>query len=1011
MELSIATQDKFLDLINLFLNNPTYELEAKYKGAVTKDSFTRCIQYCKSHKMKEEIHQETMDVVTRVGSTDVYRITLKGKDTITSVFKTNMLPNTNVSFMKKSFIKGVRPILVDEMYFKIDLKDEQNVDEQVQGEISLKYPSLDKGFRFKKRYSYIDDDNNLRYDFTMVRTSNYVGTEFMAFKNMAQSQVLASKETFEIEIEMLRENTIAKQKRKTKNVLAKAMMASICGIHLSIIDEKHFMSAEDKAQVLRNYFALCYAKDNNSINTILKNAAFKPKDYFLGPQPVTLERKNVIEPGLGIVSIVQDYTVTEKADGERYLLYVNNDGKCYLINNRLSIKYTGVKLNRIVNSLFDGELITQDVMGRKANMFGMFDVYFYNSSDVRSFPLINDDNREKSRTFVMNNFSKQFEETFKQHGMVLFAKEFKHGDNIFELSKQMLDKHTAGMYPYKIDGLVYTPKYYAVGAQFAKDTPNATKTWEMVFKWKPPHDNTIDFLVKYDRDNIGNHSLVIKDDSYHKIVSLFVGYNPAVHERLTAKKYLTNDVKMNKTYVPKEFLPGDVVDESISKAYLLVEPSTIVTSTTSNYSKVTPKCINGDVIEDNSIVEFAYNPAKGSSLSQHWVPLRVRHDKTEMLRKFGLSHTANDHNTAMNVWSSIQNPVTTEIISGIQKINASDIVDEDVYFSSTLDRYKYASIVMKNFHNEFIKKRELIMKMPKGASLFDIACGKGGDIKKWIDAGFTKVMGIDVVRDNIENRKNGAYARTLEAQKKFNFDHNKTPYVYITADASKRITHEYIENMEDADDKYIFKMLWGLTPPSQIKDPSLTRYQNFMKGGFDVISCQFAIHYFFENETILDNFIFNISNNLKQGGYFIGTCLDGYAIKQKLSNIKKGESVQGTRDDRVLWNIKKLYEKNDKIKLGEQIEIFMESIGKPIKEYLVDFNLLKAKMNEKGIDVLHVEDCSKFGIDKSIDSFKASYLRLVGSSDNSQLAKDIRQMSEQEKEYSFLNSWFIFRRY
>jgi SAM-dependent methyltransferase len=1008
MELSIGTQDKFLDIINLFLNNPTFELEAKYKGDVSKDAFSRCIHYCKSHKMKEEIHQETMDVVTKANSSDVYRITLKGKDTITTVFKTNMLPSANVSFMKKTFIKGIRPILLDEMSFKVDLKDEQKVDEQIEGEISLKFPSLDKGFRFKKRYSYTDNENSLRYDFTIVRTSNYVGTEFMAFKNMAQSQVLASKETFEIEIEMLPEDRDTKQKRKTKMVLLKAMLSSISAIYLCIINEEHFMSAETKTKVLQNYFTLCYAKEKIPLSTILKNAAFKPKDYFLGPQPVTLERKNVIEPGLGIVSIVEGYTVTEKADGERYLLYVNNDGKCYLINNRLSVKYTGVKLNRTINSLFDGELITQDIMGRKVNMFGMFDVYFYNSSDVRAYPLVNDENRDKSRTTVMNNFSKQYEDTFNQQGIKLFAKEFKHGEDIFELSKQMLDKHNAGMYPYKIDGLVFTPKNFAVGAQFEKDTPNTTKTWEMVFKWKPPHDNTIDFLVKYEKDNVGSHSLVIKDDMYHKIVTLYVGYNPAVHERLTAKKYLMNDVKLNKSYVPKEFIPGDVVDESISKAYLQVELSPVATA---NYNKIHPKCINGDIIEDNSIVEFAYNPDKGTSMSQHWSPLRVRHDKTEMLRKFGLSHTANDHNTAMNVWSSIQNPVTNDIISGIQKINASSIVDEDVYFSSTLDRYKYASIVMKNFHNEYIKKRELIMKMPKGSSLFDIACGKGGDIKKWIDAGFTKVMGIDVVRDNIENRKNGAYARTLEAQKKFNFDHNKTPYVYITADASKRITHEYIENMEDADDKYIFKMLWGLTPPSQIKDPSLTRYQNFMKGGFDVISCQFAIHYFFENETTLDNFIFNISNNLKHGGYFIGTCLDGYAIKQKLSNIKKNESIQGTRDGRVLWNIKKLYEKNDTMKLGEQIEIFMESIGKPIKEFLVDFNLLKTKMNEKGIDVLRPEDCFKFGIDKSIDSFKASYLKVLSSTDSSQLAKDIRKMSDEEKEYSFLNSWFIFRKY
>jgi hypothetical protein len=385
-----------------------------------------------------------------------------------------------------------------------------------------------------------------------------------------------------------------------------------------------------------------------------------------------------------------------------------------------------------------------------------------------------------------------------------------------------------------------------------------------------------------------------------------------------------------------------------------------------------------------------------------------------MLRKFGLSHTANDYKTAMNVWSSIQSPVTTEIISGTEIIGPQDIIDEDIYFSSTLDRYKYASLTMKNFHNEYIKKRELILRMPKNAKCFDIACGKAGDLRKWMDAGFSKVFGIDVFRDNIENRKNGAYARTLDIMSMSSKSGDKKPmnqYVYLTADASKKIDASYIDNMEDADDKYIAKLLWGLNSSGGVKEDSLAKYVNFAKGGFDVISCQFAIHYFFENADTLDNFIYNVDSNLRQGGYLIGTCLDGYTIKQRLAKTKKGDSIQGVKDDRVLWNIKKLYTNNTKIKLGEQIEIFMESIGKPIKEFLVDFNLLQMKLAEKGIEVLRAEDCEAFGIEKSIENFRTSYLKVVNSNENSQLAKDVRAMSEQEKEYSFLNSWFIFKRY
>jgi hypothetical protein len=1014
MEISKTTQDKLIDWINLFLSNETYELEGKFKGDVSRDAFTRCIQHCKVLKFNEVIHQETMDIIVRLnGST--YRVSVIGKDNIATVFKTNNLPTSGVQMMKKTLINGVKSFVVDDLMFKVDLKDEQEVEEKIQVEIGLKFPGLDKGFRFKKRFSYVDDKEGLRYDFTIVRTSRFNGTEFITHKTMSGSQVLSAKEYFEIEVELLRDSKdTTRDKKRTKQSIVKGLSSAMTQMYLRVLDEKYFLSASEKMNVLKSYIKLCYGRDGN-INDILKTISFRPKEYFVGPQPVTLERKNLLEPGLGIVSIKQHYTVTEKADGERYLLFVDNDGKCYLINNRLTIKYTGVKLNRTINSVFDGEYITTDKFGKKTQIFGIFDVYYYNSSVVRSYPLINDgksgyeqiDKSDKSRYNIMKQFASQHSNTFETNNIVLFSKDFRYGD-ILEESNDILQKANGGGYAYKIDGLIYTPKYFAVGGQFLKDVPSNGKTWEMVFKWKPSHDNTIDFLVKYEKDEKGNIYVIPKDDKIYKSVNLFVGYNPSIHERLTAKKFLTNDTKQVKSYVPKEFQPDDMIDSSISKAYLLLNESI---NRDIPALKIIPRCINGDLIEDNSIVEFAYNPEQGKSYSEHWSPLRVRHDKTEMLRKFGLSGTANDYKTAINVWTSIQNPVEEDMITGKQVVTVNDIVDEDIYFSSTLDRYKYASLIMKNFHNEYIKKRELIMKMPKGASLFDIACGKAGDLKKWIDAGFTKVMGIDVFRDNIENRKNGAYARTLEAIQKFKLDPKKQSFVYLTADASQRFTPSYIENINDPDDKQIARILFGTQRANSIRDEHLVKYNGYMKNGFDVISCQFAIHYFFENETTLDNFIYNVDTYLKKGGYLIGTCLDGYRVKDKLKNINKEQEIQGKIDDRVLWNIKKLYSNNKDIKLGEQIEIYMESIGKPIKEFLVDFNLLKQKLSDKGIQVLTPEECLKFGIEQSVDSFQYSFNKVVASNDNSMLAKDIRNMTDVEKEYSFLNSWFIFRKY
>ena len=43
---------------------------------------------------------------------------------------------------------------------------------------------------------------------------------------------------------------------------------------------------------------------------------------------------------------------------------------------------------------------------------------------------------------------------------------------------------------------------------------------------------------------------------------------------------------------------------------------------------------------------------------------------------------------------------------------------------------------------------------------------------------------------------------------------------------------------------------------------------------FDIVSCQFAMHYMFENETKLRTFLKNVSCKLEPGGFFIGTTID-----------------------------------------------------------------------------------------------------------------------------------------
>ena len=65
---------------------------------------------------------------------------------------------------------------------------------------------------------------------------------------------------------------------------------------------------------------------------------------------------------------------------------------------------------------------------------------------------------------------------------------------------------------------------------------------------------------------------------------------------------------------------------------------------------------------------------------------------------------------------------------------------------------------------------------------------------------------------------------------------------------------------------------------------------------------QFAIHYMFENDTTLNNFVKNVNSVLKEDGYFIGTCLDGYLVSEKL---KDKDEIKGEQDGKISWMIQK----------------------------------------------------------------------------------------------------------
>lgn len=57
------------------------------------------------------------------------------------------------------------------------------------------------------------------------------------------------------------------------------------------------------------------------------------------------------------------------------------------------------------------------------------------------------------------------------------------------------------------------------------------------------------------------------------------------------------------------------------------------------------------------------------------------------------------------------------------------------------------------------------------------------------------------------------------------------------------------------------------------------------KAEFDVVSCQFAVHYAFESEARTRQMLLNVTERLKPGGFFIGTTPDANVLVRKLRAI------------------------------------------------------------------------------------------------------------------------------
>jgi ribA/ribD-fused uncharacterized protein len=670
-------------------------------------------------------------------------------------------------------------------------------------------------------------------------------------------------------------------------------------------------------------------------------------------QPVTMVRSHLhpTRPH----NILNGYTVTNKADGERCFLVVARDRRLLRWYRDGRIAWTGITATKDIHigDVLDGEFLSD------RNLFCIFDAYQFRGKNILRLPLMTTDSdvtREplKSRLgcahLFVDDLKKDFLVLSARQPMRIESKIFLAGNGAAMQSaiRTILDMQ----FEYPTDGLVFTPRSSPV----APIADRKGDTWLRVYKWKPADQNSIDFLVRF-----------AKTESFDPLLgqstrkgTLFVGRTPGT-DIVYPCETLTGEYRQPE--VPQEMR---VLAETRDRAPSPFQPSAPKAPNAYEIhvpigSKGYLEDMSGQRVDDNTIIECVRDVAKG-----RWKVLRTRYDKTYKYRVLGMSEYGNDINVAEDIWTNIHVPVTEEMLRSVFSSPPSDTFEDELYYRDSLEARDRVMADVMSFHNRV--KEDLYRSVVKrGDTLLELAVGRANDLHKWRKTQPSKVVGIDYAKGNIEGARQGACVRYLKEMAKGS---KLPPALFIEGDMMQPILEQ--------DNRYI-KML-------DKREPAPTEYLQKFVGltEFDVISCQMAMHYACASEETFRTFVGNLTRMGK--GTFFGTCMDGKAVYSLLLG-KTGYMFRAP--GQVFGEITKEYADGDTWTedFGKAITVKLESFEKPEKEYLVPFGKVTEILKENGFELV------------GSSSFRDDY----AAQTQTVLTGDLQ-------EFSFLHRSFVFKR-
>jgi len=219
----------------------------------------------------------------------------------------------------------------------------------------------------------------------------------------------------------------------------------------------------------------------------------------------------------------------------------------------------------------------------------------------------------------------------------------------------------------------------------------------------------------------------------------------------------------------------------------------------------------------------------------------------------------------------------------------------------------------------------------------DVAGGKAGDLLKWRKARVSRWVIVDI-----------AYNSIIDAVNRYNTASDANfPATFVCADFSQ-------------------KGILGSLPLDI--------------GDFDLVSCQFALHYSFETEERARQLLENVSARLTPGAYFIGTIPNACRI------IKKLRSIDGLSFGNSYYTIE--FEQRDTFSaFGAKYFFTLQDAVTRCPEFLVHFQTLRNIAQDVGLEFRYRKTFDEFYKD-TLDDENAKLLRRMKALNGDTLSKE-----------------------